>query len=69
MFNNNCFIWVGNKQSDVDDCGDFFSKTISLYGSNDSNHISFKQIRTPNLASNAAQSEFIEKQIENVMSF
>ena len=68
MFNNNCFIWVGNKQSDVDDCGDFFSKTISLYGGNDSNHISFKQIRTPNLASNAAQSEFIEKQIKNEMS-
>jgi predicted ATP-grasp superfamily ATP-dependent carboligase len=33
--------WVGSRESDITDCGDLFSGSITIYGSNDLNNVSY----------------------------
>ena len=39
------YIWIGPRESDIDDCKDLFCGSITIFGSNDNNNISYCKSR------------------------
>lgn len=64
-------VWVGPKESDIQNIKDRFYKTITYYGSNESNNISLNEcegVRIRNMHTNTFAFEFYLKEIKKFIS-
>ena len=54
-------IWIGNRLSDINECKNLFSNSVTLYGESASSNISFDKYRINNNAMNLEVDQFINQ--------
>lgn len=54
-------IWIGNRLSDINECKNLFSNSVTLYGESTSSNISFDKYRINNNAMNLEVDQFINQ--------